>query len=173
MDFEGRPGGGFDVLKTAKKFSDLTQFRSRPGDVPLAASTEAGRTFSTSKVHRRPDAGDLPRAELARFKSDDHPELYELLSWDLCGLLLLPARGGGGPCGLAPLFRGSCNIPTSEARNALQKATRRMASSRFDFLRATRNRLSSSSSVRKSESSIPLCLLVFLRFPRVARNTVF
>ncbi len=36
---------GDDVLMAAKKFSDLTQFRSRPQDLPLFASSEAGKVI--------------------------------------------------------------------------------------------------------------------------------
>ena len=34
-----------DILMAAKKFSDLTQFRSRPQDLPLFASTPMGKVF--------------------------------------------------------------------------------------------------------------------------------
>ncbi len=34
-----------DVLMMAKKFTDITQFRSRPQDLPLFASSEAGKVF--------------------------------------------------------------------------------------------------------------------------------
>jgi len=36
---------GDDILLIAKKFTNLTQFRSRPQDLPLFASSEAGKVF--------------------------------------------------------------------------------------------------------------------------------
>ncbi len=36
---------GDDILMMAKKFSDITQFRSRPQDLPFFASTDAGKIF--------------------------------------------------------------------------------------------------------------------------------
>ena len=39
-----------DILIAAKKFSDLTQFRSRPQDLPLFASSNAGKVFFQFKT---------------------------------------------------------------------------------------------------------------------------
>lgn len=47
---EGRLTGD-DILMAAKKFSDMTQFRSRPQDLPLFASTPAGKVFFQFKTY--------------------------------------------------------------------------------------------------------------------------
>jgi hypothetical protein len=45
------PMGPDEVLVAAKRFSDLTQFRSRPQDIPLWASTPAGQMFFQFKSY--------------------------------------------------------------------------------------------------------------------------
>jgi N12 class adenine-specific DNA methylase len=40
-----------DVLLAAKKFSDLTQFRSRPQDLPMFANTDVGKVFFQFKTY--------------------------------------------------------------------------------------------------------------------------
>lgn len=66
--------GADDVLMAAKRFSDLTQFRSRPQDIPEFASTPWGKVFfqfksfsyNQTKLLYRTTVGEFKRGEFGR-----------------------------------------------------------------------------------------------------------